>query len=161
MNRNESKYFNTARKMDEALIMLLEKKGFEYITIKEICNSINEYDVIIVAYENEKQNYLKTVLQDIKNILNEKNKLKIGIVIGPEGGLEEQDVQTLKENGAKVITLGSRILRTETVALNMYMILIRQKQTERLAVWHLHMLMAVIATEAVKLNRSEENILIL
>ena len=38
MNRNESKYFNTARKMDEALIMLLEKKAFEYITIKEICN---------------------------------------------------------------------------------------------------------------------------
>ena len=37
MNKNESKYFNTAIKMDEALITLLEKKDFEYITIKEIC----------------------------------------------------------------------------------------------------------------------------
>ena len=37
MNKNESKYFNTAVKMDEALITLLEKKDFEYITIKEIC----------------------------------------------------------------------------------------------------------------------------
>ena len=37
MNKNESKYFNTASKMDEALIALLEKKDFEYITIKEIC----------------------------------------------------------------------------------------------------------------------------
>lgn len=37
MNKNESKYFNTAVKMDEALIELLEKKDFEYITIKEIC----------------------------------------------------------------------------------------------------------------------------
>ena len=37
MNKNESKYFNTAIKMDEALISLLEKKEFEYITIKEIC----------------------------------------------------------------------------------------------------------------------------
>ena len=37
MNKNESKYFNTAIKMDEALISLLEKKDFEYITIKEIC----------------------------------------------------------------------------------------------------------------------------
>ena len=37
MNKNESKYFNTAKKMDEALITLLEKKDFEYITIKEIC----------------------------------------------------------------------------------------------------------------------------
>ena len=39
MNKNESKYFNTAIKMDEALIMLLEKKDFEYITIKEICDT--------------------------------------------------------------------------------------------------------------------------
>ncbi len=37
MNKNESKYFNTAVKMDEALITLLEKKEFEYITVKEIC----------------------------------------------------------------------------------------------------------------------------
>ena len=37
MNKNESKYFSTAIKMDEALIKLLEKKDFEYITIKEIC----------------------------------------------------------------------------------------------------------------------------
>lgn len=37
LNRSESKYFNTAIKMDEALIELLEKKSFEYITVKEIC----------------------------------------------------------------------------------------------------------------------------
>ncbi len=37
MNKNESKYFNTAVKMDKALVALLEKKDFEYITIKEIC----------------------------------------------------------------------------------------------------------------------------
>ena len=39
MNKNESKYFNTAIKMDEALITLLEKKDFEYISIKEICDT--------------------------------------------------------------------------------------------------------------------------
>lgn len=37
MNKNESKYFNTARKMNDALLFLLEKKAFEYITIKDIC----------------------------------------------------------------------------------------------------------------------------
>ena len=37
MNRFESKYFNTAQKMDEALLSLLQKKDFEYITVKEIC----------------------------------------------------------------------------------------------------------------------------
>lgn len=37
MNKSESKYFNTAKKMDEAFLTLLEKKDFEYITVKEIC----------------------------------------------------------------------------------------------------------------------------
>lgn len=39
MNKNQSKYFNTAVKMDKALIALLEKKDFEYITIKEVCQT--------------------------------------------------------------------------------------------------------------------------
>ncbi len=38
MNKNESKYFNTAVKMDNALIKILEQKEFEYITVKEVCN---------------------------------------------------------------------------------------------------------------------------
>lgn len=81
--------------------------------VKDICNLINEYDAIIVAYENEKDNTLKSELKK----LNSEN-LKIGIVIGPEGGFEESDVNILRENGARIVTLGNRILRTETVALN-------------------------------------------
>ncbi len=38
MNKSESRYFNTARKMDEAFLELLEKKDLEYLTVKEICN---------------------------------------------------------------------------------------------------------------------------
>ena len=41
MNKNESKYFNTAKKMNDALIALLETKEYEYITIKEICHIAN------------------------------------------------------------------------------------------------------------------------
>lgn len=37
MNKSESKYFNTARLMDQALLALLEKKNYEFITVKEIC----------------------------------------------------------------------------------------------------------------------------
>lgn len=37
MNKSESKYYNTACLMDEALLQLLEKKDFDYITVKEIC----------------------------------------------------------------------------------------------------------------------------
>lgn len=88
------------------------------INVKDICNLINEYDAIIVAYENEKENTLKSELQK----LNSAN-LKIGIVIGPEGGLEESDIKLLRENGARIVTLGNRILRTETVALNVLSII--------------------------------------
>lgn len=41
MNKSESKYFNTATKMDLALISLIKKKSFEYITVKEICETAN------------------------------------------------------------------------------------------------------------------------
>ena len=39
MNKSESKYFNTATKMDHALISLMKKKPFEYITVSEICKT--------------------------------------------------------------------------------------------------------------------------
>ena len=53
MNKNESKYFNTAIKMDEALIALLEKKDFEYITIMEICETAGvNRSTFYLHYEN-------------------------------------------------------------------------------------------------------------
>ena len=53
MNKNESKYFNTAVRMDEALITLLEKKDFEYITIKEICDTAEvNRSTFYLHYEN-------------------------------------------------------------------------------------------------------------
>lgn len=91
------------------------------INTKNICELIKKYDIVLVAYENEKEKTLKEQLKLIKEKMQKMEKdelIKIGIVIGPEGGLEERDVQDLKENGAKIITLGKRILRTETVALN-------------------------------------------
>ena len=53
MNKNESKDFNTAIRMDEALIALLEKKDFEYITIKEICDAAGvNRSTFYLHYEN-------------------------------------------------------------------------------------------------------------
>ena len=53
MTKNESKYFNTAIRMDEALIALLEKKDFEYISIKEICETAGvNRSTFYLHYEN-------------------------------------------------------------------------------------------------------------
>lgn len=96
-------------------------------TIQEIINQKQEYDTIIVAYENEKEYTLKQELIKLKENLSK--ELKIAIVIGPEGGLEKEDVKKLKENNAKIVTLGNRILRTETVALNMLSIIMYELES--------------------------------
>ena len=87
----------------------------EITSVKKICNFIKEYDIVLLAYENEEKNTVKNELLNLKEVSNK--ELKIGIIIGPEGGLEKEEVEMLRESGAKVISLGKRILRTETVAL--------------------------------------------
>lgn len=91
------------------------------VKIEDIIKNKEQYDLIIVCYENEKQNYIKNELVKLKNI--NKQEINIAVVIGPEGGLEEKDVIYLEQNGAKIVSLGNRILRTETVALNLLSII--------------------------------------
>lgn len=88
----------------------------EIKTIQELPLEIQQYHLFLIAYEQEKECTLKQVLTEIK-----KQKIqdcKIGVLIGPEGGIEEEEIQQLKENSnVKIITLGKRILRTETASL--------------------------------------------
>ncbi len=86
--------------------------------VKEICNFSKQYDILLVAYENEEKHTLKEEITKIKEMFSKQKQIKIGILIGPEGGIAPEEIENLKEYGAKVITLGKRILRTETVALN-------------------------------------------
>ena len=83
------------------------------IKIEDIKNIIKNYDLFLIAYENEENNTLKEEL----NKLNKKEKYKIGILIGPEGGIDLKEVEKLKSVGAKIVTLGKRILRTETAPI--------------------------------------------
>lgn len=85
------------------------------INLKNIYENLKEYDIVLVAYENEQNNSIKTVLQQIQK----KQSTKIAIVIGPEGGLENEEVEQLQQHGAKIVTLGKRILRTETAPIVM------------------------------------------
>ncbi len=96
------------------------------IKLKEVIEQLEEYDEILLAYENEKENTLKQEISQIKQKFSGKLKdeeLKIGIIIGPEGGIDGEEEKMLRENGIRVITLGNRILRTETVALNVLSII--------------------------------------
>ncbi len=65
MNKNESKYFNTAVKMDEALISLLEKKEFAYITVKEICEKAGVNRSTFYLHYDNTSDLLKEATQHI------------------------------------------------------------------------------------------------
>lgn len=97
-------------------------KVSEVVKIDDICKMMDSYDKIIVAYENEKDNTLKNEIQKIRML--DKEEIKIGVLIGPEGGIDEKEIEILKSAGGNIVTLGKRILRTETVALNVLSILL-------------------------------------
>lgn len=81
--------------------------------IEDICKNANEYDIILIAYENEDNLNIKNALQVNKDIKN------IAIIVGPEGGISEDEVNVLVKNGAKSVSLGKRILRCETAPIVM------------------------------------------
>jgi len=84
----------------------------EAISFKEMIELLKQYDLAIIAYENEKIN------QTLKEVLIEnKNAQNIAIVIGPEGGIAKEEADQLIVNGVQTATLGKRILRTETAAI--------------------------------------------
>lgn len=77
--------------------------------VNAVKDSLNK-DLVLIPYEEEKDTGLKEILS------KEKPK-NIGIFIGPEGGFADKEVQLAIEHKAKAVTLGKRILRTETAAL--------------------------------------------
>lgn len=82
------------------------------MTFKEAINRASTFDMGIIPYENFKD------MEETRNILKGVGKaMKIGIFIGPEGGFEESEIQYAMDNGIKPISLGKRILRTETAGL--------------------------------------------
>ena len=81
-------------------------------TIKEIAEQIKDFDAFFVAYENEDGHTM------VESIQNSKRTLKnIAVMIGAEGGFSEKEIQLLKDNGADIVSLGKRILRTETASI--------------------------------------------
>lgn len=83
------------------------------IKLKTIFEKIKNYDIVLLAYENEQNNKLKTVLKQLSSQLD----LKIAIIIGPEGGIDDTELELMKQNNVNSISLGNRILRTETASL--------------------------------------------
>lgn len=84
----------------------------DVLTYKEMINAAKDLDLLLVPYEcAEGMAATKQALREIKSGMN------VGIIIGPEGGFEEKEIDLACEAGGKIISLGSRILRCETAAI--------------------------------------------
>lgn len=84
----------------------------EPIKFKQSLELVKNYDLVFVAYEKEKETTLKTLLNNNKDVKS------IAFFVGSEGGFDTDEIEMLLEKGAKSITLGNRILRTETVGIS-------------------------------------------
>ena len=90
----------------------------EVMSFREAIQYATSMDVILIPYE------LAEGMEETKRIIEEiRPGQSVGVFIGPEGGFETQEVEYAVSNGAKVITLGKRILRTETAGLTTLSIL--------------------------------------
>lgn len=78
------------------------------VTLKQLCEELKEYDLALVPWEDQKGNGIRQQFAGQKNI---------AVVIGPEGGMAPEEIEMMRQSGARPVTLGPRIFRTETAGL--------------------------------------------
>ena len=87
-------------------------KVHEPMSIDNALEIVKDFGVKLIPYENADG------IDKTRRILDCMDKTKnVAVFIGPEGGFEEAEVERIKNSGFEVITLGKRILRTETAGL--------------------------------------------
>ena len=115
--RDKTKKLNRWQKIAEVAAKQSKRdtilKVNNVVNFQNIFENVKDYDILLVAYEEEKENTLKEILKRYKN----KGNIKIAVLIGPEGGIDESEINICKDNKFISITLGKRILRTETAPL--------------------------------------------
>ena len=76
--------------------------------LDEVIKELSDFDIVFVPYECEDKNNIKDVLTSCQS------PKKVGFIIGPEGGFDISEIEKIRNAGIKTVTLGKRILRTET-----------------------------------------------
>jgi len=82
------------------------------LQLEALCDRFSEYDAVLFPWELAQRAPLRDALPGIVG-----SARRLLIVVGPEGGFSHQEAETARTAGARVVSLGPRILRTETAAL--------------------------------------------
>lgn len=98
----------------------------EPMTYEEAIKYARNMDVKLVPYE-----LAKSMDETKKAVMNIKPGMDVAVFIGPEGGFEASEIEGAVENDFAVISLGKRILRTETAGFTVMSILMYHLETER------------------------------
>lgn len=91
--------------------------GQQVLKFKEAVAEAKELDGAIIPYEREQETGIRQFVQNFKGE-------SVGVFIGPEGGFADEEIALAQENGITPITLGKRILRTETAGMTTTAILL-------------------------------------
>lgn len=90
----------------------------EVMTLDQAVDYAKKMDYVILPYEQaEGMEYSRRALEQAKG------KESVAVFIGPEGGFEPSEVDKIEQIGGKVISLGHRILRTETAGMTVLALL--------------------------------------
>lgn len=100
-------------------------KVLNVANLKNIIEKFSKYDIVILPYEKETKQNLKQLLQKHQNLT------KVAVIIGPEGGFSENDLSLLNLPNIEKVTLGARILRTETAGIATLAMLMYENEFER------------------------------
>ena len=91
--------------------------GQQVLKFKEAVAEAKELDGAIIPYEREQETGIRQFVQNFKGE-------SVGVFIGPEGGFADEEIALAQESGIIPITLGKRILRTETAGMTTTAILL-------------------------------------
>lgn len=89
----------------------------QVLKFKEAVAEAKALDGAIIPYEKEEETGIRQFVQGFQGE-------SVGVFIGPEGGFAEEEIALARENGITPITLGKRILRTETAGMTTAAILL-------------------------------------
>lgn len=122
LDKKESKKLERWQKIAEAAAKQsgrgkIPEIGQQVLKFKEAVAEAKGLDGAIIPYEKEQETGIRQFVQGFQGE-------SIGVFIGPEGGFAEEEIALAQENGITPITLGKRILRTETAGMTTAAILL-------------------------------------
>jgi 16S rRNA (uracil1498-N3)-methyltransferase len=106
-DKGQQRWQSIATEAAKQSLRVWEPRVHPAVTTKELCGLVRNFDAVLVLDPTAKIGFV-----EIGGLSG-----KIAIVVGPEGGIDSSELASLRESGAKLVHLGSGVLRTSTAGM--------------------------------------------